>query len=413
MSSSPTSDLIPDYLADLVSGLDGFVRKEVIGRHETHRALLEDPRQHYDNDGRLVPEVVQIIRDIRMASAEAGYFNLAVPTHLGGSGLGHLAYYLAWKRVYELCPPGNWLAQFAISHWAFGPSIALEGITDEVKERVWPNLISGEQILCFGMSEPGAGSDAMAMTTRATPSGDGWALNGRKIWTTHVPIADWMVVFAVTDPDAQAARKGGISAFLVPMDSPGLELHSIIKMWGEIGGNEGETVFEDVRLEPWQLIGTQHRGFRAAMQGVSLGRIYNSARAVATGTWALQTALDYGAQRETFGEPLLDRQAIGHPLAEASARLHAAHLVALNTARLLDEGRPARKELPMMKYLAIEAANYAVDRAIQTHGAIGFSNELHLVEALSTFRALRVADGTDEILLRTILASLRSGDVEL
>ncbi|MFF5261675.1 acyl-CoA dehydrogenase family protein [Actinomadura viridis] len=413
MSGSPVDGLVPDELAELVDGMEGFVTREVLGRHEEHRALLADPRRQYDESGRYAPEVVEVIRDLRRASSKAGYFNLAVPERLGGAGLGHLAYYLAWERIYTLCPPGNWLAQFAISHWAYGPSVALEGLTDEARERAWPGLLGGDEILCFGMSEPDAGSDAMAMTTRAERSGDGWVLNGRKIWTTHAPIADWMVVFAVTDPERQAARRGGISAFLVPMGAPGLDLHSIIRMWGDVGGNEGETVFEDVRVEPWQLVGEEHRGFGVAMKGVSLGRLYNSARAVATGQWALRKALEYGAHRVTFGEPLLDRQAVGHPLAEAAARLHAAHLVALNTARLLDDGHKARKELPMMKYLAIDAAYYTVDRAIQTHGAIGFSNELHFTEALRSLRSLRIADGADEILLRTVLAELRAGDTEL
>lgn len=413
MKKSPVDALVPDDLAELVDGMEGFVRHEVLGRHEKHAKLLDDPRLYYDESGRLVPEVVEIIRDTRRASAEAGYFSLAVPEHMGGGGLGHLAYYLAWERIYELCPPGTWLAQFAIAHWAYGPSIALDGLTEEAKQRVWPGLMDGGTILCFGMSEPGAGSDAMSMSTRATGSGDGWLLNGRKIWTSHAPIADYMVVFAVTDPERHTARRGGISSFLVPLNAPGVDRHSVIRMWGDIGGNEAETVFEDVYVEPWQLVGEEHRGFGVAMKGVSLGRLYNSARAVATGTWAMRKALDYGAQRRTFGEPLLDRQAIGHPLAEAATRLHAAHLLALNTARLLDEGRPARKELPMMKFLAIEAGSLAVDRAIQTHGAIGFSNELHFTEAMRSFRSLRIADGADEILMRTVLAELRAGDLEL
>jgi len=410
---NPTDGLIPSELQELVDAMEGFIRAEVLGRHEAHAQLLDDPRRHFDESGRFVPEVVEMIRDLRAASSEAGFFNLAVPEHMGGAGLGYLAYYLAWERIYTLCEPRHWLAQFAISHWAYGPSVALDGLSEVAREKVWPELLSGRAILCFGMSEPDAGSDAMAMRTRAERVDDGWVLNGRKIWTTHAPIADWMIVLAVTDPEASAARKGGISAFLVPTDAQGLDVHNIIRMWGDIGGTEGETSFTDVRVEPWQLVGEEGKGFTVAMKGVSLGRVYNSARAVATGTWALRKAIDYSVERRTFGSPIADHQAVSHPLAEAAARLHAAHLVAINTARLLDAGRPARKEIAIMKYLAVEAANLAVDRAIQTHGAIGFTNELGFIDALRSFRSLRVADGADEILLRTVFSHLRKGDVEL
>jgi acyl-CoA dehydrogenase len=406
-----SSTLERDDLAmtdDLLDGLEAFARAEVLGRHERHAELLDDPRRRYDESGRFVPEVVEVIRDLRAASAREGWFNLAVPEHLGGAGLGHLAYFLAWERVYATCPPSAWLAQFAISHWAYGPSVALDGLTERAHDTVWPGLLSGRELLCFGLSEPDAGSDAMAMRTKATPVDGGWMLNGRKIWTTHATIADWMVVFAVTDPEAAAARKGGISAFLVPTDAPGLDIHAVIKMWGEIGGTEGETALSDVFVEPWQLIGPEHKGFRVAMKGVSLGRLYNSARAVASGTWAVHQAVEHAQRRTTFGQPLSERQAITHPLAEATARLHAARLAAVDTAQKLDAGLPARRELAMSKYLAVDAGNLAVDRAIQTFGAIGFTNELGFIESLRSMRSLRVADGTDEILLRTVYQDLQA-----
>lgn len=403
----PSTDIIDDteLLDDLLLGIDEFARSEVLGRHREFADLLDDPRKKYDESGRFVPEVVEIIRDLRSASSQAGYFNMAVPESMGGGGLGHLAYYHAWERIYSVCTPGTWLAQFAISHWAYGPSPALAGLTQTARATIWDGLLGGRELLCFGLSEPEAGSDASAIRTRATAVDGGWRINGRKIWTTHATFADWMVVFATTGSDLPDGS-AGISAFLVPMTSPGLDVHSVIRMWGDIGGTEGETSLSDVFVEPWQLIGEENDGFRVAMQGVSLGRLYNSARAVATGRWAIRQSVQHAAQRRTFGSPLADRQAITHPLAEAESRIHAAHLVAIDTARKLDEGKPARQELAMSKYLAIDAGEKAIDRAMQTFGAIGFTNELGYVEALRSMRSLRVADGTDEILLRTIYRGL-------
>ena len=223
---------LPDEVEAVVDGVEAFTRAEVIPRWEADHDLLEDVRRRYDESGRYADEVVAIIREIRMASAAAGYFNLAVPTSMGGGGLGHLAYYAAWERIYHVCGGANWLGQFAISHWAFGPSKVLERVTQRAAAEVLPGLMAGEVMMCFGMSEPDAGSDATMIRTRAEADGDGWRLNGRKIWTTHVPIAEWMIALAITDPARAAARRGGISAFLVPTDAEGFEVEQIIRMWG-------------------------------------------------------------------------------------------------------------------------------------------------------------------------------------
>ena len=267
--------------------------------------------------------------------------------------------------------------------------------------------------MCFGMSEPGAGSDATTIQTKAVQSGSGWRLNGRKIWTTNAPQADYCIVFAVTDPERASRRAGGISAFLVPTTSPGFTLESVIRMHGSVGGNEGSIVLEDVQLEPWQLVGELHDGFRIGLLGVSIGRIYNSARAVGLGRWAMEMALRYAQQREAFGKPIAEYQGVTFPLAEAAMELHAAHLMALNAAALIDRGERAVKELSMAKAYAVEIGARALDRAIQTHGAMGFTNELGLVHAWQDVRSVNVADGTNEILRRTIAQRLLAGDTEL
>jgi acyl-CoA dehydrogenase len=404
---------IPAEIERIVAGLTRFIKAEVVGRHDKHAALLDDPRRRYGPDGRYAPEVVDLIREVRMASAQAGYFNLCVPTSLGGLGQGYLAYYVAWEAINRLCGPHHWLGTFALSHWAFGPSPVLEQVTSEARERILAPLLEGRQSMCFGLSEPGAGSDATMIQTRAVPEGSGWRITGRKMWTSNVTFADWIIVFAVTDPARAAAKRGGISGFLVPTGEPGFTLQRVTLLHGDIGGVEGESTFDGVRVEPWQLVGQLHEGFRIALLGVSLGRVYNAARSVGLARWALEKAVAYAGQRVAFGVPIAEHQGVSFPLAESAMQVHGAHLMGLNAAMLLDRGERAIKELSMAKAFAVEVCLRAVDRAIQVHGGMGLTNEVGLVHAYDTLRVINIADGTNEILRRTIYQQLAKGDLEL
>jgi len=403
---------LPDDIAAVRDGLLDFARTEVMPRHDANRALFENPRHVFREDGRLSDEVLELVREVRMASAKAGYYSMCVPEALGGGGLGMLAYYVCWEELFRTCGPSNWLMLYAISHWAFGPSRVLEQVTDRARAEILGPMMAGEKSMCFGLSEPGAGSDAARLATRAVRDGEGWRISGRKIWTTNSPVADYCIVFARTEA-GDGEEKGGISAFLVPTDAPGFHVERIIRMFGSIGGDEAELRLEDVPVEPWQLVGALHQGFATAIYGVSIGRIYNSARAVGTGRWALEVALEHTKTREAFGKPISEYQGVSFPLAESAMELHAAHLMGLNAARLLDAGDPAVKELSMTKAYSVEIGVKAVDRAMQTHGAMGFTNEMHLTEARHALRAVNVADGTNEILRRTISQRLLKGDVEL
>jgi alkylation response protein AidB-like acyl-CoA dehydrogenase len=404
---------LPSEIREACDGLAAFARAEVMPRHEKHRALLEDPRKLYREDGRFSDDAIALIREIRRAAARAGFYTMCVPEALGGGGLGHLAYYVGWEHLFRLCGPQHWLMLYVISHWAFGPSRLLERVTDEARKRILEPMNAGDASMCFGLSEPGAGSDAAALATRAVPHGDGWKISGRKIWTTNAPVADYCIVFAITDAPLAASRKGGISAFLVPTNAPGFEVQRVIRLFGHIGGDEAELRLDDVFVEPWQLVGELNRGFDAALYGVSLGRIYNSARAVGYGRWALEQAIEYSKVRQAFGRPIADYQGVTFPLAESAAELHAAHLMGLNAASLLDQGHPAVKELSMTKAYSVQVGFRAVDRAIQAHGAIGFTNELGLYHAWHSLRIVNVADGTNEILNRTVVQRLLKGDTEL
>lgn len=404
---------LPENVAEIRDAIRAFAEMEVIPRHEKNRDLLENPRLKYDEEGRLSAPVRKLITEVRVASANAGFYHMCVPEALGGGGFGMQAYYACWEELFRVCGPQNWMMLYALSHWAFGPSRLLEKVTEKAQSEILAPLMSGEKSMCFALSEPAAGSDATMIKTRATPEEGGWIIEGRKIWISNAPIADYCVLFAITDPERARAKKGGISAFLVPTDAPGFEVQRVVKLFGHIGGDEAELRIEGLRVEPWQLVGDLHDGFGAALYGVSLGRIYNSARAVGLGRWALELSLEYAKIREAFGNPIASYQGVSFPLAEAATELHAAHLMGLNATKLLDQGKPAVKELSMTKVYSVQRGLKAVDRAIQVHGAMGLTNEVGLAEAWQYLRIINIADGSNEILNRTIAQRLFKGDVDL
>ena len=404
---------IPEEIRSARDGLLAFGEKEVLSRHNQYHELLSDPRKTFDESGRFSAPVINLIKEVRMASADAGYYQMCVPEPLGGAGLGHLAYYVSWEALFRTFGPTNWLLVYALAHWAFGPSRLLEKMTPEAQKTILPNLMNGSESMCFGLSEPNAGSDATMIKTKAEKTTTGWTVNGRKIWTSNAPIADYCVIFAVTDSKKVSEKKGGISAFVVPTSSPGFHLQRVIRLFGHVGGDEAELVFEDLQVEPWQLLGELDQGFNAALYGVSLGRIYNSARSVGYGRWALNLALDYAGTREAFGSTIDKNQGVTFPLAESATELHAAHLMGINAACLLDSDLIAVKELSMTKAFSVQVGFRAIDRAIQTHGGMGLTNELGLTDAWHTLRIINIADGTNEILNRTIAQRLLKGDREI
>ncbi len=404
---------LDEEIRQVRDGIVAFAKSEVIPRHEANRDLFDDARRKFDEDGRLSKPVRDLIREIRMASAKAGYYHMCVPEHLGGGGFGMQAYYASWQALFHTCGPHNWMMLYALSHWAFGPSRLLEKVTDKAREEFMPDLMSGEKSMCFALSEPGAGSDATMIKTRATKTDTGWVIDGRKIWISNAPIVHYCVIFAVTDTELAAQKKGGISAFIVPTETPGFEMQRVVKLFGHIGGDEAELRFEDLHVEDWQLVGELNNGFSAALYGVSLGRIYNSARAVGLGRWSVELALEYAKTREAFGKTISEYQGVSFPLAEAATELHAAHLMGLNATKLLDQGHPAIKGLSMTKVYSVQIGLKAIDRATQAHGAMGLTNEVGLAEAWQYLRIINIADGSNEILTKTIAQRLLKGDVDL
>ena len=401
--------MTPLDLDDVIDGLRRFIASEVLPRQRAI-AGADGRSQIYGTDGRFLPQVITAMREVREVSAQAGFYTMLVPESLGGAGLGFEATFRAWETVYQSCGGTNWIGYHALAHWARGPSHLLVYATEEARASMMDSLLAGTSTLCFALSEPDAGSDLWAMRTRATPTRGGWTVSGMKQWITNAPYADHAVVFAVTDAELLRARKGGITAFLVPVDAPGFAVDSVIEMFGHSGGDEGIVSLDGVFVPDAWVIGDVGDGLRHAMSGVSRGRIYNAARSIGLSRWALDLALAYGEDRRTFGRPILDNQGVAFPLAEAAMQLAAARLLGLDAARRLDGGDGSRLAVSIAKAYATETAVRVLDTAMQVHGAIGFTNELGLSEAWQQARRICVADGSAEMMRRQVAKLLRAGE---
>lgn len=396
-------------LDDVCAGLERFIAAEVDPLHEAHADVLDDPRRRYRTDGRFSEETLALIRRVRQASAAAGYYTMTLPSEIGGGDIGWEGLYRVWQQVFTQCGARHWLGHHVVAHWTKGPNPLLAELDPTVRDRYLPPLVDGRHSMCFAMSEPDAGSDSWMMQTRAVAVDGGWSLSGTKQWISNGAHAELAIVFAVTDSAATAARRGGVGAFVVPTESAGFEVGGVMPMFGALGGNEAVLHLTDVFVPHDHVLGDPSAGFALAMRGVSLGRLYNCAKAVGLADWALTRALEHARERITFGAPLAEHQALAFSLADSAIALRAARLMSLDAARLLDEGRPARGELAMAKVHATDTAVSVIDAAMQLHGAAGFTNELGLAEAWMQARAARVADGTSEILRRQIARGLWAG----
>jgi acyl-CoA dehydrogenase len=400
-------------IGSVLDALSDFVRAEVLPAEEKLGELLTDPSRTYDATGRYRAEILQTRRTIRMRSAQAGYYQMFVPEAIGGGGLGALALYSVWENLYHQWSMKHWLAFDTVAHWATGPSHLFEQSSAAVREHVFPLLLSGEKTICFAMSEPDAGSDVWQMRTTARRVGDRWVINGIKQWMTNGPYCDYAVVFAVTDPERLARRSGGISAFLVAADAPGYRVDSLIKLFGHVGSNEAIVSLTDVEVGDDALLGKLNEGLAFGLSGTTVGRLYNAGRSVGLSRWALEQALDYTASRRAFGSPILDFQAVSFPLASSAIEVHAAHLMGMNAARVIDAGKSGVLEAAMAKAYSTEVAGRVIDQAVQALGGMGLTNEVHLTQAWQELRAVRIADGSAEMLRRLIVGQLRKGRRDL
>jgi acyl-CoA dehydrogenase len=405
---------VPEDVRAVIDALLRFIEQEVLPLEHEHAAVLEDERDRYQRDGRLVPEALELRRRVRNLSAEAGFYTMFGAEELGGGGLGAVAASYVHEAMNRRFGPGHALVKEIVIPSAFtnGLSPVLRYLRPELRERYLPAIARGDKTLCFGLSEPDAGSDVFNMKSRAVRDGDDWVLNGTKQWITNSPYADYGMFFAITDPERFAQRQGGVTGFFIDTKTPGFNVTSTIPLMGHMGADIGIVSLENVRVPGDHILGEVHQGFQVAMDGVSKGRLGMAGACVGLAEWALDKAVEYAQQRVTFGKPIGEHQAIQMILAESAMEIYAAKNMVLNCAWQLDEGRKPIKELSMVKAYATEMLFRVMDRAIEVHGAMGLTNELKLEEGLRLARILRVPDGTGEIQRRTVARRLLAGDME-
>lgn len=385
-----------------------FIDREVVPIEEANRELLTSERTVFDPDGRYSAPVLALRRQVRMRSAELGFYNLFGPESLGGGGLGAMAAAAIYERVHEHIGPGRHLIHPVMlpSPFTNGLTPLLSHLAPEALEPHLGSIASGDKTLCFALSEAGAGSDVHGMKTRAVRDGDDWVITGSKQWISNSPYADFAMVFAVTDPEAARARRGGITGFFVDTSSAGFAVRRVINVMGHLGGDIGEITFDGVRVPDRQRMGAVGRGLSVAINGVNLGRVGMAAQLLGQAKWALNQAIGYAKQREAFGRAIAEHQAVQFMLADCAMDIYAAKGMVQNCAWRIDQGMAVEAEISMVKAWCTEMANRVFDRAIQVHGAMGLTNELRLEEGYRFARSMRIPDGTTEIQKRTIARRL-------
>jgi acyl-CoA dehydrogenase len=399
----------------IIQGLSRFIEKEVVPLEEEHRNLLEDERRRYDDSGRLVPEVRALKKQIRMKSAEAGFYTMFGSEALGGGGQGATLAVLTQEFLYKTYGPAKILLHDVVvpSPFTNGLSPVLNGLSSHLQDQYVPGIGSGEKTLCFALSEPDAGSDVWNMKTTAVKKGDRWVINGTKQWITNAPYADYCMLFAVTDPELKNQRKGGITCFFVDTKSAGFKVDSVIKLMGHQGGELGIVSLENLEVPEDHIIGEVDQGFRHAMLGVDAGRLGLSAKCIGLAEWATKLGVEYAKVRKTFGKPIAEHQAVQMMIAESGIDIYGAKNMVLHCAWKLDSTRKMPiKELSICKAFCTEMVTRVIDRSIQIHGALGVTNDLPLQEAYRWARIIRYPDGTSEIHRRTIAKRMIAGDLE-
>src|SRR3990170_6827644 len=422
MSQAMNAEEAATLAKGIIDGLFGFIESEVLPLERKYHDLLANERKLFRDDGRLVDEIAEARRTIRRKSAESGFYTLLAPTELGGSGASFAVAVLVLEAVYRRYGPGRLLIGWSngfltmpvLASFVDGPSHMFLNAGESIRREVLPRLLAGEKTVCFGLTEPDAGSDVWGLKSKAQRDGDDWVINGTKQWITNAPYADYAAVFAVTNPELVAQRRGGITCFLVDAASPGYSVESVLPIMGHLASDCGIIAFDDVRVPNDRIMGSVDQGFQVGMLGISEGRLSIAAGCLGMSEWALDRCLEYAKQRKTFGSPLSEHQAIQFMLAESAIDIFTCKQTVLRTAELVDAfpttGRLPVKEISIAKAYSVEAAERVLDRAIQIHGGMGLSSELAFQEGFRIARTLRIPDGTSAIQRRTIARQLLRGD---
>lgn len=308
------------------------------------------------------------------AMADGGWLGIALPEEDGGSGLGVTEAALMMEAVARC---GGMSAASSIHMNIFGPKAIVKYGTDAQRKRWLPDIIAGRARACFSVTEPNTGLDTTRLTTRAVRQGDRYTVNGRKIWCSTAQVADKIMLLARTADYDAADPTVGLSLFFTDLDRNAVDVRVIDKM-GRAAVDTNELFIDNFNIPADDLIGEEGQGFRYILQSLNPERILIAMEAVGIALSALERATAYAKDREVFGRPIGQNQAIQHPLAEGWAKLQAARLLALKAASLYDAGAPCGVEANAAKYLAAETGLDVCRQAIATHGGMGYAREFHV-----------------------------------
>ncbi|HJN93318.1 MAG TPA: acyl-CoA dehydrogenase family protein [Dehalococcoidia bacterium] len=361
------------------------------------RAIMSDFGDNYwldrDRTGDFPVEFTQ-------AMADGGWLGITMPEEYGGAGLGVTDAAILMHTVAK--SPGAMSAASAMHINIFGPQPIVVFGNDEQRERFLPALIKGETRVCFGVTEPTAGLDTSSITTRATRDGDDYIISGQKMWTSTAQEADKILLLARTTPRDECERPfDGISLFFADLDRDLVQINKIEKM-GRHAVDSNEVFFDDMRVSGADRIGEEGKGFQYLLHSLNPERILVAVEAIGIGQEALDRAANYARERVVFGRPIGQNQSIQHPLAESWAELNAAWLSAMHAAYLYDSGQPCGPEANAAKYLGAEAGKRSCERAILTHGGLGYAKELHVERLFREVLINWIAPVTPQLMLSHI-----------
>ncbi len=333
----------------------------------------------------------KVDRGIVRKLGDLGFLGLTVPEEYGGSGGDHLSYVLVTEELGRGDSAVRGIV--SVSLGLVAKTIASWG--EERHKRAWlPRLTSGEAVGCFGLTEPGTGSDAAQLATRAVRDGDDYIVDGAKMFITNGTWADVVLLFART---GDAPGHQGISAFLVPTDSPGLTRREIHGKLGLRGQATAELVFDGVRVPAAAMLGPEGKGFSVAMSALAKGRMSVAAGCVGIARAALDAAIGYAGQREQFGKPIARHQLVQELISDIAVDVDAARLLTWRVADLIDRGEPFATAASQAKLFASEAAVRAANNALQVFGGYGYIDEYPVGKLLRDARVMTLYEGTSQI----------------
>ena len=330
-------------------------------------------------------------RELYRRMAGVGLMGVMIDPCWGGAGADFVSYALAIEEI--SAADGGISNMMAANNSPVAAAIEQSG-TDQQRRYYLTKLTSGEWLGCFHLTEPHTGSDAAAIRTRATQDGDEYVLNGHKAFITAGSSADLAMIVAVTDPPA---GKRGITTFITPTDNPGYQVIATETKLGHRTNDTCQVVFENMRVPAADMLGESGRGLGIALGNLSLGRIGVAAQATGGARAALRAAYEYALERETFGRPIFEHQAISFTLAEMATQIEAARQLYLHAAQMRDQGLECAREASMAKLFASEMAERVASKAIQIHGGYGYLADYPVEKIYRDVRVYQIYEGTSEV----------------